>query len=69
MVSMDGRDIKLIAKMIGITPDIQTLIGMCVLCPPYCFLPTTRFAYCTGIRRSASFMKTMPTTIATKISR
>ena len=28
MVNIDGSDIKLIAKMIGITPDMQILIGM-----------------------------------------
>ena len=29
----------------GSETPIVFLIGMCVLCPPYCFLPTTRFAY------------------------
>ena len=47
------------AKMTGMTPLIVTLIGRNVLWPPYTFLPTTFFAYCTGMRRSESFMKTM----------
>ena len=47
------------AKIIGITPDILTLIGMWVFCPPYILLPTTRLAYCTGMRRSASVIQTM----------
>ena len=54
-----GRAMKDIAKMIGITPLIHIFIGICVFCPPYCFLPTTRYAYCIGIRLSASIMKTM----------
>ena len=54
-----------IAKMIGITPLIATLIGMCVFCPPYCFLPTTRLAYWIGILLSDSFMKTMKPIIRT----
>ena len=39
-----------LAKMIGRTPDILTLIGIRVDWPPYSFRPTTRLAYCTGIR-------------------
>ena len=48
--------------MIGITPLMQTFIGICVFCPPYCFLPTTRLAYWIGIRLSASFIKTIKPT-------
>ena len=39
------------AKMTGITPPVFTFRGICVLVPPYCFLPTTRLAYCTVTRR------------------
>ncbi len=35
--------------MMGITPAVLTLRGMCVFCPPYTLRPTTRLAYCTGI--------------------
>ena len=35
--------------MIGITPALFTFRGMYCLTPPYCLLPTIRFAYCTGI--------------------
>src|SRR5665648_248862 len=40
------------AKMTGITPAMLTLSGMKVLVPPIMRRPTTRFAYCTGTRRS-----------------
>ena len=53
--------------MIGITPDMLTLMGIWVDWPPYIFRPTTRFAYCTGMRRSASFMKTMTQIMARKM--
>ena len=56
-----------LAKMIGITPDILTLMGRWVDWPPYIFLPTTRFAYCTGILLSASFMNTMTQIMARKM--
>ena len=46
------------AKMIGITPAVLTRSGMCVLCPPYIFRPTIRFAYCTGILRCAWVIRT-----------
>ena len=37
------------ANIGGITPEVFTLSGKCVLCPPYIFRPTTRFAYWMGI--------------------
>ena len=37
--------------MIGITPAAFTFKGMYWRAPPYCLLPTTRFAYCTGTLR------------------
>ena len=55
------------AKMIGRTPDMLTLIGIKVDWPPYILRPTTRFAYCTGMRRSA-FVMMMITTISAKNS-
>jgi len=39
------------AKMIGMTPAVFTRRGIYWVTPPYTFLPTTRFAYCTGILR------------------
>jgi DNA-directed RNA polymerase subunit alpha len=51
-----GNAIMDMAKIMGITPDIFTLIGRCVLCPPYIFLPTTLLAYWIGILRSASWI-------------
>ena len=39
------------AKMIGITPAVLTFKGIYWRAPPYCLLPTTRLAYCTGILR------------------
>ena len=56
-----------LAKIIGITPVIKTLIGIWVACPPYIFLPTTLFAYCTGILLSPSVSVTTNTTIAMAI--
>ena len=63
------------AKIIGITPAIANLSGICVFCPPYIFLPTTFLAYCTGTLLSASCTKTTaatnntaPKTIAIAIS-
>ena len=40
------------AKMTGMTPAMLTLSGMKVLVPPIMRRPTTRLAYCTGMRRS-----------------
>ena len=54
-------------QMIGRTPDMLTLIGIKVDWPPYILRPTTRFAYCTGMRRSA-FVMMMITTISAKNS-
>ena len=48
-----------LAKITGITPLIATLTGRNVLWPPYILRPTTFLAYCTGMRRSDSFIKTM----------
>ena len=56
---VDGTVTMVEAKMTGMTPAILTFMGRNVLCPPYCFLPTTLLAYCTGIRRSALVI-TMP---------
>ena len=52
------------AKMMGMTPDMFTFMGMWVDWPPYIFRPTTRLAYCTGRRRSALEMNTIKTTRA-----
>ena len=58
------------AKMGGMTPDVLILSGRCVVCPPYIFLPTIRFAYCTGMRRCPVSMNTMtPTTATMKTAR
>ena len=48
------------AKIGGITPDVFIFKGRWVLWPPYILRPTTRLAYCTGIRRCPRSMKTMP---------
>ena len=64
-----GKVINDEAKIIGITPAIASFNGICVFCPPYIFLPTTFFAYCTGILLSASCTNTTAATsnIAPKI--
>ena len=54
-----GMNKMALAKMTGITPLMATLTGRKVLWPPYILRPTTFLAYCTGMRRSASFIKTM----------
>ena len=54
------------AKMIGRTPDMFTLMGMKVDCPPYILRPTTFLAYCTGMRRSAVVMMMISTISARK---
>ena len=59
IVNIAGIPTIELAKIIGITPDIFTLIGRCVFCPPYIFLPTTRFAYWIGILLSAFVIQTM----------
>ena len=50
------------AKIGGITPAVLTLSGRWVVCPPYIFRPTTRLAYCTGIRRWARSKKMITAT-------
>ena len=57
------------AKMIGMTPAWFTFRGMYVDCPPYIRLPTTRFAYCTGIRRCPCSMNTTTTMIPSAMAR
>ena len=59
MPMVAGMDAMAWAKMMGITPDMFTLMGMWLDWPPYIFRPTTRLAYCTGSRRSALEMNTM----------
>ena len=39
------------AKITGMTPLVFTRSGRCVDWPPYMRRPTTRFAYCTVMRR------------------
>ena len=46
------------AKITGMTPAVLTRIGRWVLCPPYILRPTTRLAYCTGMRRCELSMST-----------
>ena len=53
-----------LAKMTGITPPEFTRRGRCVDCPPITLRPTTRFAYCTGMRRSLRSTNTMKATTA-----
>src|SRR5450756_1357733 len=52
------------AKMTGMTPAMFTLRGMYVLAPPSMRRPTTRFAYCTGTRRSPVVIQMTATTTA-----
>ena len=52
-----------LAKMMGITPVLFSLMGSVEFCPPYIFRPTTFFAYCTGRRRSELVINTMSITI------
>src|ERR671919_1218166 len=47
-----------LAKMIGITPAWLTFNGIYVLPPDVIRRPTTRLAYCTGIRRWPYSMNT-----------
>ena len=62
MPMVAGMDAMAWAKMMGITPDMFTLMGMWLDWPPYIFRPTTRLAYCTGMRRSALVINTMKMT-------
>ena len=50
------------ANIIGITPAIANFNGICVLCAPTIFLPTTFFEYCTGILLSACCTNTTAVT-------
>ena len=50
--------------MTGITPPEFTRSGRWVDWPPMTLRPTTRLAYCTGIRRSLRSTKTMKATTA-----
>lgn len=45
--------------MIEITPEVFTLIGIVVLLPLACFLPTILEEYCTGSLLSPLFTQTM----------
>ena len=54
----------LTAKMSGIMPAELTRNGIVVACPPYCCCPRTRRAYCTGIFRTPSLMRMMPTIVS-----
>src|SRR5947209_7891670 len=56
-----------LAKMTGITPPEFTRSGKCVDPPPITRRPTTRFAYCTGIRRSELSTYTMKPTTSSMI--
>src|SRR6266487_4146217 len=51
--------------MTGMTPAWLTFLGMYVEVPPYIRRPTIRLAYCTGMRRCACSMNTMPVTTTT----
>ena len=64
-----GKRRMLMAKMIGITPAIVTFSGRYWVWPWYMRRPRTRLAYCTGMRRCPSLMKTTPaiTTIAIRM--
>ena len=55
--------------MTGITPPAFTFSGMWVDWPPITRRPTTRFAYCTGMRRSPRSTSTMKATTAIIIAR
>src|SRR5882672_4623182 len=53
-----------LAKIGGITPPELTRSGKYEDCPPMTRRPTTRLAYCTGIRRCAPSTYTMKATTA-----
>ena len=53
------------AKITGITPPEFTRSGRWVDWPPITLRPTTRLAYCTGMRRSLRSTNTMNATTAT----
>ena len=56
LVTVPGKRRIEDAKMGGITPEVLILSGRCELWPLYMRRPTTRFAYCTGMRRCARSM-------------
>ncbi len=56
------------AKITGMTPAMLTLSGMKVLCPPIIRRPTTRLAYCTGMRRSPVVIQMTATTTASAMT-
>ena len=56
-----GRNMMACAKMMGITPAAFTFRGIYCRTPPYCLLPTIRFAYCTGILRVPCTSKILTT--------
>ena len=57
-----GKVINDDAKITGITPAIASFNGICVLCAPTIFLPTTFLEYCTGTLLSACCTNTTPAT-------
>ena len=64
-VSVAGNRISDEAKITGMTPAVLIRSGMWVDCPPYTRRPTTRLAYCTGILRCPSCMRTTAAVTAT----
>ena len=69
LVSVCGKASSELAKITGITPPALTLSGRWVDWPPIIFRPTTRLAYCTGMRRSPRSTSTMKPTTATIMTR
>ena len=63
-VAITGKDRIEEAKITGMTPPALTFSGMWVDCPPITRRPTTRLAYCTGMRRSPRSTRTMKATTA-----
>ena len=55
--------------MTGMTPPAFTFSGMWVDWPPIIRRPTTRLAYCTGMRRSPRSTSTMNATTAIIMTR
>jgi len=60
-----GKRQQRAAKIGGITPPELTRNGKYEDCPPMTLRPTTRLAYCTGMRRCPPSTKTMKATTAT----
>ena len=63
-----GRLMIANAKMSGMTPLPEILMGMTVDCPPYILRPLTCLAYCTGMRRSARSTATMSAKMTTAMT-